>query len=184
MKRKIAISAGHSNTPGQDQGAVNKTTTEGIQAVRLRNGIVEALKQRGLIASVDPDNSVTGKTVALFRQYFFVNDICIDIHFNASSNSSATGCEVLVPAKPSVFENAIANKLSNVISGTLGIANRGVKTELDSARRKLVWMSLPGEAILIETCFLSNESDMVRYNANFYVLCNNIAQVIGTYVKL
>jgi hypothetical protein len=83
-----------------------------------------------------------------------------------------------------VFENAIANKLSNVISGTLGIANRGVKTELDSARRKLVWMSLPGEAILIETCFLSNESDMVRYNANFYVLCNNIAQVIGTYVKL
>lgn len=184
MKRRIAISAGHSNIPGQDMGARGELLTEGTEAVILRNLITDRFKERDEVVSVDPDNFVTGKTVALFKQYFGANDILVDIHFNAATNPSATGCEVLVPAVASEFELSLAKDLSNTISKILGIANRGVKTELQSARKKLLWMTIPGENILIEICFISNNDDVKHYITNKEKLAKAIADLLIAYKNM
>jgi len=184
MKRRVAISAGHSNVPGQDMGAKGNLLTEGSEAVILRNLIVDRFKERNEVISIDPDNSVTGKTVALFKQYFNANDIVVDIHFNASSNPTATGCEVLVPAVASATELEIAGTLALDISKVLGIKNRGVKTELQSARKKLLWMTIPGENILIEICFISNDEDVRKYITNKEQLAKSIADVLIFYKNM
>lgn len=178
MKRRIAISAGHSNVPGQDMGARGTMLTEGTEAAILRNLIVEEFKRRGEAVSVDPDKNVTFQTVALFKQYFKDNDILLDIHFNASTNPKATGCEVLVPAKASAYELSLGAMLSLLVSNVLGITNRGVKTELQSARKKLLWMTIPSETLLLEVCFITNDDDVRKYLANKVALVKEITTLL------
>lgn len=181
MKRRIAISAGHSNTPGQDQGAISKTIIEGVETVNLRNLIVEEFKQRKEPINIDPDSNVTFKTVALFRQYFAEPDILLDIHFNSAINTSASGTEVLIPAQYDDFEYKLAYDLSYAVARVLAIPNRGVKTELDSARKKLMWMSIPGKNILLEVCFISNYSDATLYLEYKREVAKAITNVLLTY---
>ncbi len=40
MARRLAASAGHSNVPGQDQGAADNGTIEGVETVRIRNRVM------------------------------------------------------------------------------------------------------------------------------------------------
>jgi len=178
MKRRIAASAGHSNVPGQDMGAQGNGIIEGNETVVLRNLIVQEFRNRKEPISVDPDSNVTFKTVALFKQYFGKEDILLDIHFNASSNPKATGCEVLVPAYMDIQERDLATNLVAAVSGVLNISNRGVKTELQSARKKLLWMSIPAITVLLEVCFISNPSDVSKYNAHKEELAKVITNIL------
>lgn len=181
MKRRIAISAGHSNVPGQDMGAIGMGLTEGIETVKLRDLIVKEFKERNESVSVDPDSNVTWKTVALFKQYFSADDIVLDIHFNASLNAEANGVECLIPAGYDNFEHSLAQDLCLAVSNTLGIKNRGVKTELDSARKKLLWMTIPSKNVLLEVCFLTNKVDTVKYLKYTPILAEAIALVLLDY---
>lgn len=181
--RRIAISAGHSNVPGQDMGAAGNNLIEGVEAVKIRNKVEQRLEQLGVKVSVDPDNSVTGATVRLFSQYFKGRDVVVDIHLNAAASNKATGTEVLVPEKYSDFEIKLATELSRAISASLGIPNRGVKTETQSARKKLLWMTIPAENILIECFFISNPSDVNSYHLYGDFMCNAIADVLYKYLQ-
>lgn len=180
MKRRIAISAGHSNVKGQDRGAVSNGYIEGELTVELRDLIKEALNNTNVPCSIDPNSNVTFQTVALFRQYFNTgNDICIDIHFNAGGG---TGTEVLIPDNFSLVEQELATALAHVISSRLQIFNRGVKQEKYSARKKLFWMTIPAETILIEVAFLDNAKDMSSYNNQKVLLADEIASVLMSYL--
>jgi N-acetylmuramoyl-L-alanine amidase len=179
--RKLAISAGHASVQGYDQGAVNDTLTEGKITEILKNQIVNYLHAYGIKVSVDPVDSVTKRTVQLFRKYFFGKDICVDLHFNSSLNKNATGTEVVIPAKYSEFEYKLALELSAHISSTLNIRNRGVITELQTYRKKLMWMTLPCETVLIEVCFLSNENDLAAYNLKEKDIARTIANILIKY---
>lgn len=178
MSRRIAISAGHSNMHGQDMGAQGNGIIEGIETVSLRNLIVQNFKAKKESVSVDPDSNVTFKTVALFKQYFGSEDILLDIHFNASANPKATGCEVLVPAYMDIHERDLATDLVAAVSGILNIPNRGVKTETQSARKKLLWMSIPAITVLLEVCFISNPTDVKSYFANKEHLAKAITTIL------
>lgn len=181
--RRIAISAGHSNVPGQDMGAAGNNLIEGVEAVKIRNKVEQRLEQLGVKVSVDPDNSVTGATVRLFKQFFKGSDVVVDIHLNSVPSTSVTGTEVIIPDNYSDFEKALATDLSKIISSTLGIHNRGVKTEAQTARKKLLWMTIPAENILIECFFISNPSDVNSYHLYGDFMCNAIADVLYKYLQ-
>lgn len=178
--RRIAISAGHSNVKGEDRGAISNGYVEGELAVDLRNLIkIMCKQQHDVNVSIDPDNSVTFKTVALFKEYFNKGtDICVDIHFNASSTGLASGTLVLVPNNASQFEIDLATEICKWISTTLNISNRGVQPERYSARKKLLWMTIPAETILIEVCFIDNAKDMSSYSKNKIPLANGLANIL------
>jgi N-acetylmuramoyl-L-alanine amidase len=175
--RKIFISAGHSNQIGKDRGAQGNGFIEGELTVELRDLIVHELKKQGVNPIVDQNHSVLAESLNFFKNLTTNSCIVLDIHWNAGP-STATGTETLVPVKPSEFETKLAKNLSACISKTLNIKLRGpegVKTEADSHHGRLGWMRLTGENVLIETCFISNKSDMDKYQANKYILARNIA---------
>ena len=178
--RTIFISAGHSNVLGKDRGASGNGFVEGILTVEQRDLIVKELKKLGAKFVVDNNDSILSQTMAFFRNKTTKNCILVDLHWNASS-PQATGTEVLVPASPTKFETDLATDLSKTISTILTIKNRGVKTELQSARKSLGWMRLTGENILIETCFISNKKDMDSYQKNKEELAKQIASILYEY---
>lgn len=180
--RTIFASAGHSNVLGKDRGASGNGFIEGILTVEQRDLIVKELKKLGAKVVIDDNDSVLSQTMAFFRNKTTKDCILIDLHWN-SATPQATGTEVLIPAKPTAIETQIATELSAEIARTIGIRNRGVKTELQSARKSLGWMRLTGENILIETCFISNKSDMDKYQATKERVAKSIAQILFKYAK-
>lgn len=181
MSRRIAISAGHSNVPGKDRGAVGCGLIEGDETVKIRNRVKYHLERLGSKVSVDPDNNVTWQAVALFKKYFSDKDVVIDIHLNAAGSEKATGCEVVIPDKYTDFEYTVANELSTAISSSLKIRNRGVKVESQTARKKLLWMTIPAENLLIECFFITNPDDVASYTLYFDSMCKSIAEVLFKY---
>lgn len=183
MKRRLFISAGHTNTPGRDQGAPGISDSEGVLTAQLRKDIVEELRFLGVTASVDKDDSTTGETVKLVRQYFAGKDVLLDIHFNSFANADATGTEALIPANYTEFEKEFAKDLVNTCAVTLSIRNRGVRTELQSARKKLLWMTVPAENIILEVCFISNPHDYANYKATRPLLAKRLAETIVKWLR-
>lgn len=181
MTRRVALSAGHSNVKGQDMGAVGVFFIEGEETVNLRNKLIEEFNYRNVVVNKDDNSNVTYQTVSLFKKYFGKKDIVVDLHFNASDNKLATGCEVLIPADYSDFEYELASTIASTISKTLGIVNRGVKTELQSARKKLLWMTIPAENILIEVCFITNAKDSSEYLSKRSMLVSDLVEVLTAY---
>lgn len=182
--RKIFISAGHSNKPGRDRGAASGSNIEGVLTAELRTLIVRELKEMGINTQIDSDNSVLSETINFFRNLVTSNSIVLDIHFN-SGPSNATGTETLIPATNTDFERRLAGDLSKCVSEVLGIPMRGshkgirgVKTELESHHGRLGWMRLTGENVLMEICFISNPSEMVKYHNKKFELSKRIAQVL------
>jgi LysM repeat protein len=185
--RKIFLSAGHSNTPGRDRGAVGNGYIEGELTVELRNLLVKELKKLNITPIVDPDDSIFSQTINFFKNLVSPSCIVIDIHWNAAS-PAATGTETLIPANPSKFETELANEISKCISDTLGIplrgnfnGKRGVKTEAQSHHGRLGWMRLNGENILMEVCFISNRNDMASYQMHKEKLAKELAYIIYKY---
>lgn len=182
--RKIFLSAGHSNLKGKDMGASGNGFIEGLLAVEFRTLLDKELKAIGVTPVLDSNENALDKTLAYFKNMVSSESIVIDIHWNASSNSLATGVEVLVPAEYSSFEYALASIIANRIAVTLGLKTRGtngVKTELESHHGRLGWMRLKGENILIEMCFITNSSDMTKYQKNKHILAKELANTIKKY---
>lgn len=158
-------------------GAVGNGFIEGVEAVELRNIIYTELKKLGITASIDGNNTILAETLRYFKNLTSKDSIVVDIHFNAGT-PKATGTETLVPFDASTFEKNLAKEIDKTISDTLKIKSRGVKSEADSHHGRLGWMRLTGENILIEICFISNESDMESYKNNKTELGKNIAKVL------
>jgi N-acetylmuramoyl-L-alanine amidase len=177
MKRRIVLSAGHSNTPGQDQGAIANGYVEGQLTVEFRDLVKKHLNKFGVTVNVDPNNYVTGSMVRLFKQWFGVNDIIIDFHFNAASNIAANGTEAIVPKKYTAFEFNLAVKLVNAINKS-GIGIRRVFTEDKTPRKKLFFFTLKSETVLLEVCFITNKKDMQIYQTTKDEMAYHVAEVL------
>lgn len=160
--RQLYLSAGHSNMQGRDQGAEGNNYIEGQLAAEFRDLLSDKLIEKGIQPILDPDSNITKETVALFKTKVKPNDIAIDIHFNAAT-PQATGCESIMPKSFSPFERDLASSLSLIMSNVLDLKNRGVFTEDKTPRKKLAWMTLNCETVLIEICFISNVNDMNNY---------------------
>lgn len=183
--RKIFIGAGHSNKVGKDRGAAGNGYIEGELAVELRDLIVSKLKSLGISPIIDENSNILSETITKFKNITATNSIVLDIHWNAAT-PKATGTEVLIPSSFTNFEKTLGEKIATIISETLGIVkrgNNGVRTEAESHHGRLGWMRLNGENILLEVCFISNESDMIKYQKKKNILANNIADVLFEYAQ-
>lgn len=170
---RILLIAGHG---AGDPGACSNY---GIEATETRR-VVNGLKSKFGAYPVDVDiypidrNAYADVGLGALQVNFANYDYVLEVHFNSSTNEAATGVEVWVtPIENGItVEQAIVNKVS-----ALGFPNRGVKREdfrvIRTAKNKGV------SAALIETCFISNASDMTKYNNGFANVCQAIVDGVA-----
>lgn len=185
--RKIFISAGHSVVPGKDRGAEaiykKETIYEGVLAYNVAESVYKKLLALGANVYLDNKSNVLSETIKALRSLVGKEDIAVEYHFNAA-NKKATGTETIVPDQSSELEKHLADRITFVASNVLGIKNRGVKPESDTARKRLGWMRQSCETILHEICFIDNPKDVDAFVANFEALTDAYAQQLFNYSKI
>lgn len=183
--RKIFLSAGHSNKAGRDRGAAGNGFIEGNETVRMRTRISEILKERfGVTVIMDGNDTILAESMNFFKKLTSPDSIVMDIHFNAGTSNS-TGVETIVPKTPTDDELKLANLISKGVNEVLGIQLRGkfknvpgVRSEEESQHKALGWMRLTGCNVLLETCFISNPTEIKTYDEKFEVLCQKLAEIL------
>lgn len=170
---KILLISGHG---AGDSGACS---SYGVEATETRR-VVNMLKSQfgGYDVQVDvypiERNAYADIGNGCLQANFADYDYVLEVHFNSAANIEATGVEVWVtPIENGItVEQTIVNKIA-----ALGYVNRGVKREdfrvIRTAKNKGV------SAALIETCFISNQGDMDRYNNNFTRVCAAIVEGVA-----
>lgn len=177
--RKLFLIAGHG---GKDPGAVSGSYIERDLAIELRFLVSNELRRLNIIPNMDANENYLSQTLSWLRGKLGAKDVIIDIHWNASSNPTANGTEVIVPEIASQYENEFANALASTIA-SIGFKNRGVKPETDTARKKLAIMRPSAENILIEVCFISNAQDMLLYQKSKQILAKKLAYIIREHLN-
>lgn len=177
MARKIFVIAGHG---GVDSGAVASVFKESELAIEFRNLIISELGKLGIKGITDSDGNALAQTLKWIKSLLSSTSIALDIHWNAASNPNVKGSEVIVPENASRFETSIAEALLKVFTD-IGFKNRGVKSELLTARKRLGWMRPVAENVLIETCFITNSQDMILFANSKNILAKRIALVLKEY---
>lgn len=174
MNRKIIISAGHG---GNDPGAVANGYTERDLAIEFRELLVKELLLLGVKPLIDDNKNALKQTLQWLKGVLKSDKtVCIDIHWNAAI-PKARGTEIIIPDKPSLFESSFAKEILDVFVSN-GFTSRGVKTESQTARKRLGWMRPSAENILIEMAFLTNTLDLELYKMVKYKLAKELAVVI------
>lgn len=174
MNRKIIISAGHG---GNDPGAVANGYTERDLAIEFRELLVKELLLLGVKPLIDDNKNALVQTLQWLKGVLKSDKtVCIDIHWNAAI-PKARGTEIIIPDKPSLFESSFAKEILDVFVSN-GFTSRGVKTESQTARKRLGWMRPSAENILIEMAFLTNTLDLELYKMVKYKLAKELAVVI------
>lgn len=169
----IFLSAGHH---AKDSGSVSKYGVERDLAIELRNMVEAHLKTAKADYRVDNDNETLSQYLNRIKPGS--GSVVVEIHWNSAASSTATGTEVFIANNHNKISKELATELTQTISKRLGIRDRGVKTEKQSARGSLAFVKKPGATALIEVCFLSNEDDMRRYQENKCEIAKDIADIL------
>jgi N-acetylmuramoyl-L-alanine amidase len=178
MRSKVFLTAGHR---GRGTGA-NGVFDEGEETIRLRNLIGEILRNRDVEVYTDRDDANLSVVVENVNVACGVDDICIDLHFNAF-NSQAQGSEILIPHNFTDVEKDLAQDLLTAIVNTLKTKSRGVKKESSGQHKRLAMLSdVDCHSILVEICFCDNTEDALKYQSKFNDLAYAMANVILEYV--
>ena len=159
--RKVFLIAGHN---GSGTGA-NGFIDEGKETIIFRDLIAKNLYDMGIVAIKDDNLTPLTKVVQWLRSKITKKDICIDIHFNASSNKLANGSEVFIPTKNTSDEVELANMFRITLSKVF--KDRGVSLESKSYHGKIAMLSgFDCCNVLLEVCFVSNKLDSDLYFNN------------------
>ena len=167
----IFLFAGHSLSDG------------GATGVNGRKEADETRKLRDLIKSYIPtkivvDDDRDNLSSVLTKAHTGSGSVVLDIHFNAVLNAQANGMEVIISDTATKNSRDFASELLAAGVSTTGIKSRRVKTEKESARGRLGVMREAGQVALIEVGFISNKSDMAKYDANVNKLAQAIAGIL------
>ncbi len=176
----IFLSAGHHNA---DPGAVANGIKESDLTKELRALIAVYLKSKNHGVILDLDSETNSQYQSRIKPGD--GSVLCDLHFNASPKASATGTEVIVANNANGIELKLAAELAAGTAKILGITNRGVKTESQSARGKIGILNLKaGIDCLIEVCFISNPSDVEKYQAKKIELARFYGNLLIQYDNL
>ncbi len=178
----IFISAGH-NPKGikRDVGAVANGYHEADLNVEVRDLVIAELER--LNAKYIKDNDSERLGAYLRRIKTGSGSVVLEFHFDAAS-PSATGTTALVGNDADRLDKAFATEIVNVTSKVLGIRNRGVKSEHQAHRGRLGLMREHGTVALLEVGFITNKSDLQKYNQHKKALAKELAEIIVKYEKL
>lgn len=170
--KSLLISAGHSNS---DSGAVFGNKFEATLATELRNIILSKLKTVDSIHVVSDGTGSTNEPLKEAIAKAKKVNLAVEIHFNASSNATATGVESISLRD----KRGIAQALSQAIAKVTGDKIRGDAGWIDqttSARGKLGFVEAGG--IIIEVCFGSNATALFNYEAKKWLVAQAIVDVL------
>lgn len=163
---KVYLNAGHDRE--LDPGAINKHLglTECEAAYELSQLIQHYLEDNGIAV-------IFGQNDDLFAICDEANrkecDIFVSIHFNAF-NGRASGTETLISG--STGSLMLGHCIQSNIKAVLNLPNRGLKERPGL----FVLRSTMMPAVLVETCFIDNDSDWRRYDAHK----DDVARAIAT----
>lgn len=180
----IFISAGHhSKHPLRpDPGAISqKGVKEGDLTIEFRDLISEELTILNVPHKKDLDNEVLQQYVN--RIQTGNGSVVYECHFDAAA-PEATGTTSLVEVDADRLDKACAKEIADITSAILGIKNRGVKFEADTRHKRLALMSENGIVVLHEIGFITNESDLAKYNAKKKELAKAIANILVKYENI
>jgi N-acetylmuramoyl-L-alanine amidase len=180
--KTIYLTAGHEVINNKGTGA-HGFIDEAVENIKLRDSIAKILKSKNIKVVTDNNVSKLREIISWLKKLVSSKDIVIDIHFNSSSNSKASGTEVIIDDTASDFEKKFAKDLVEIMASTLGIKNRGVKSESVTPHKRLAIISDPSIAtnVLLEVCFVSNKKDVEAYKENYSELVAGLVKVIENY---
>lgn len=163
--RQIVITAGHSNA---DPGAKNGVVTEAHVVTDFRNLVAFYLTQSNAEFTTDgvgSENLPLGQAIKLITP----GALAVEFHCNAFTNPAATGVETLSQER----DKPAGTRLCAVVADTLGIVNRGAKSEGSGQHSRLGFVRAGG--IILELFFISNPEDLRRYLDKKWVLAREVA---------
>ena len=198
----IIITAGHT---GVHTGAQCATTQfdEGRENIWLRNRIAEILtNEYGMVVLMDDDRASLQLLIKELNQTgrqedkknhvlmsscqnqtskasTTVDDVVIDLHFNAHTNPQARGAEAIVSDDATRLELRFATHLTHTTAETLGIPLRGIKTESETPHHRLGILHIKPQSIILEICFCTSPSDVDAYRKYSNKLANALAHNIA-----
>ena len=170
------ITAGHSNT---DPGAVNGKIKEADLVVNFRNAVTYYLREAGLQVKTDgtgAKNDPLSAAVKLIQG----SSVAVEFHMNAAASKQANGIETIALPK----DKKLAQDLSKAVADALGSRLRGDNGWIDqskSARGRLAYVNAGG--LIVELGFISNEDELARFNARYWLAAKAVAKVLIDYEK-
>ncbi|ENW29308.1 N-acetylmuramoyl-L-alanine amidase [Acinetobacter lwoffii] len=168
------ITAGHSNT---DPGAVNGKIKEADLVVNFRNAVTHYLREAGLQIKTDgtgTKNDPLSAAVKLIQG----SSVAVEFHMNAAASKQANGIETIALSK----DKKLAQDLSKAVADALGSRLRGDNGWIDqskSARGRLAYVNAGG--LIVELGFISNEDELARFNARYWLAAKAVAKVLIEY---
>ncbi|ENX07616.1 N-acetylmuramoyl-L-alanine amidase [Acinetobacter variabilis] len=170
------ITAGHSNS---DPGAVNGKIKEADLVTNFRNAVTHYLREAGLQVKTDGTgtrNDPLSAAVKLIQG----SSVAVEFHMNAATSKQANGVETIALLK----DKKLAQDLSKAVADALGSRLRGDNGWIDqskSARGRLAYVNAGG--LIVELGFISNEDELARFNARYWLAAKAVAKVLIDYEK-
>lgn len=168
---KISIHAGH-GYPGKGAVGACGYLSESICARQICENVVDILRHETKMEVYDHTVDVGNASQILKKIVESINtrkcDIAISIHLNASTDSDANGVECYIYPFAKKETKSLAEHILRNLTW-FGYHNRGIKTS-DSL---YVIKHTTCPTILLEVGFVTNKSDVNRFNAE------NIAELIA-----
>lgn len=156
---KYNVHAGHCPQGKGAYGAVG-LLQESVENRKVKNRLIQNMKNGGHTVYDCTDDTNCSESQNLQRIVAKCNahsvDLDISIHLNAGGG---TGVEVWIYSDK---VKAQAEKICAEVSKALGIANRGVKY----SQSLYVLKHTASPAVLVECCFVDNQTDHDRWDAN------------------
>lgn len=153
-------SAGHHI---KDPGAMANGFVEMHEMDRFRNKLILRAKQEGLNYTTDENWETNTQYQSRIKPV--KGDVLLDMHLDAAG-PTASGCGVFVHDNASAQTLIAAQELVDNCSKAMGIPNRGVRRESQTARGKIGILSKGGITVLIEFGFITNLRDMKAFHDN------------------
>ena len=168
----ITITAGHNN---KDPGAVNGKRTEADIVTDMRNIVAGMLEDLGYEVRTDGKGSINNslsEAVKLIEG----SDLAVEFHLNAAANKSAGGVEALAGTKHKKVSQDICKGISEVLGNKVRGGDGGWKPENSGQHHRLAFVS--GGGIILETFFISNDSELATFDKKKKEVCEAIVKAI------
>ena len=172
----VTVTAGHSNV---DPGAVSGKFKEAELVTNFRSAVAYYLKSSGISIKTDGVGT-TNNPLASAIKLIKGSSVAVEFHLNAAGSSQANGIETIALPK----DKKLAQDLSKAVAAALGSRLRGNEGWIDqsqSARGKLGFISNGG--LIVELGFISNEDEISRFNARYWLAAKAVADVLIDYEK-
>lgn len=157
---KVFPSAGHHDN---DPGAVANDFIEFLEMNRFRDKLCDYLNSKNQEFTTDYNYETNSEYQNRIKPT--KSDLILDMHLDAAG-PTATGCGTFISNNAGQKSKDFAKRLVDGCSEIMGIANRGVRPESMTNRKRIGILNKKGSAALIEFCFITNINDMRAFHSN------------------